>query len=387
MTNRWTVLALLTAARTVMAFQFQAVGAIGPSLGAVYGVGLAEIGFAIGLYFLPGVVFALPGSAIGARFGDRPVVSFAMVLMAVGAGIMALAGNWTVLLIGQAIAGVGGALLNVLMTKMITDWFQGREIATALAIFTNSWPLGIALSLVALPPLIGFGGAAAGFWLIAVQSAVFEALVFGLYRAPDGGDGPVTRRKPTRAETWAALCSGGVWGFFNAGLAIMFGFGTALLVGEGATLERAALVTSLVVWSTAIVAPFGGMIADRMARPDLLIAGGLIAMAVLTPVTALSGGHWLLFVLVGMASGLIAGVIMSLPGRLLPPPVRSLGMGMFFAVYYVAFVISPPAGGALSDATGSPDAAFWLGGAFQLLALAGLWGYGQAARRIAAAHA
>ena len=40
------------------------------------------------------------------------------------------------------------------MTKMVTDWFAGKEIATAMAIFVNSWPAGVAVSLLALP-LIG----------------------------------------------------------------------------------------------------------------------------------------------------------------------------------------------------------------------------------------
>ena len=42
-------------------------------------------------------------------------------------------------------------LLNVLMSKMVTDWFAGKEIGTAMAVFLNSWPLGIALALLALP--------------------------------------------------------------------------------------------------------------------------------------------------------------------------------------------------------------------------------------------
>ena len=40
----------------------------------------------------------------------------------------------------------------MIMSKMVTDWFAGREIASAMAIFVNSWPVGIALALIALPP-------------------------------------------------------------------------------------------------------------------------------------------------------------------------------------------------------------------------------------------
>jgi hypothetical protein len=44
-------------------------------------------------------------------------------------------------------------LLNVLVTKMIADWFLGRELVTAMAILVIGWPLGIALAMVTVPAL------------------------------------------------------------------------------------------------------------------------------------------------------------------------------------------------------------------------------------------
>ena len=385
MTNRWAVLALLFGARTVMSFQFQVVGAIGPGLEAVYGVGLAEIGFAIGLYFLPGIVVAIPGARLGARFGEGRIVTGALALMTVGAALMALADGWGAFLIGQGIAGVGGVMLNILMSKMVADWFAGREIATAMSIFINSWPLGIALSLVLMPPILGGYGIAAGFWGLAAASALFAVLVAVLYRAPTS-DGPrPAARALTPTERLAALASGGVWGFFNAGIAIVFGFGTALLVSQGAELAAAARATSLVLWVTTLLSPFGGLLADRIAHPARLIAGGLVGLALFVPAVALTGGHWAVFVAIGCCTGTIAGAIMALPAIALPPVARATGMGLFFTVYYVSFVLAPPLGGALAEATGSTAAAFWLGGLFEVAALASLWLYVRTTRSALAA--
>jgi hypothetical protein len=44
---------------------------------------------------------------------------------------MALSDSWTGQIAGRLVAGAGGVLLNVQMTKMVADWFAGREIATA----------------------------------------------------------------------------------------------------------------------------------------------------------------------------------------------------------------------------------------------------------------
>ncbi|MEO0918584.1 MAG: MFS transporter [Pseudomonadota bacterium] len=94
--NRWSILAILVAARTVMAMQYQVIGALSPFLIEGFGIGLAEIGVLIGLYVLPGVIFAIPGSAIGQRFGEKPVVIAATGLMAAGALLMASTSNYTV---------------------------------------------------------------------------------------------------------------------------------------------------------------------------------------------------------------------------------------------------------------------------------------------------
>ena len=154
MRNRWGVLAVLFLVRLTMAFQFQSVAAVAPLLSGKFGVSLADIGLLIGLYFAPGVVLSLPGGAIGQKFGDKRTALIALVMMLVGSLAMALTELWSLQIAGRLVAGAGGVLLNVQLTKMITDWFAGKEMATAMAIFVNSWPAGVALSLLSLP-LIG----------------------------------------------------------------------------------------------------------------------------------------------------------------------------------------------------------------------------------------
>src|SRR5215470_6695218 len=137
-----------------MAFQFQSVAAVAPLLGSKFDVSLADIGVLIGLYFTPGVALALPGGAIGQKFGDKATVAFALALMLAGELAMVASESWGWQIAGRLVAGGGGVLLNVVMTKMVTDWFAGREIATAMAIFVNSWPAGIAICLLSLPATV-----------------------------------------------------------------------------------------------------------------------------------------------------------------------------------------------------------------------------------------
>src|ERR1700749_3068120 len=112
MRNRWSILAVLFAVRATMAFQFQSVAAVAPLLGHEFGVGLADIGVLIGLYFAPGVALALPGGAVGRLFGDKTAVLGALALMLAGSVTMAFAASWNMQIVGRLVSGAGGVILS-----------------------------------------------------------------------------------------------------------------------------------------------------------------------------------------------------------------------------------------------------------------------------------
>lgn len=153
MQSRWAVLGLVVVARTAMAFQFQSAAAVGPLPVADLGLSYAQLGTLIGLYLLPGAVLAMPGGLLGARFGDRAVVLSALALMTLGGAALVIGQSWPVVAGGRLVSGAGGVLLNMQLAKIVTDWFAGRELATALGFMVAPWPVGIALSLVVLGAL------------------------------------------------------------------------------------------------------------------------------------------------------------------------------------------------------------------------------------------
>jgi MFS family permease len=189
--NRWFILAVLFTVRLTMAFQFQSVAAVAPLLGSRFGVSLADIGILIGLYFTPGIALAFPGGAIGKRFGDKPTVLAALALMLAGSLAMALSDSWSMQIAGRLVGGAGGVLLNVQMTKMVADWFAGKEIATAMAIYVNSWPAGVAVALLTLPAIGTAYGVSAVYLAVTALIALGLVLLTAAYRSPGNG-------RPTR---------------------------------------------------------------------------------------------------------------------------------------------------------------------------------------------
>ena len=358
-----------------MAFQFQSVAAVAPLLKTEFGVGLAEIGFLIGLYFTPGIVLALPGGAIGQRLGDKRTTLTALLLMLVGSTAMALGESWFWQVAGRLIAGGGGVLLNVQMTKMVADWFAGKEIATAMAIFVNSWPAGIALSLVVLPS-IGIGYGINSVHLFFAALVVIGIALATIYRPPPGAAAAATASaRPDFATTIVVTVAGLIWGLFNVGFAVIFSFGPTMLVERGWAIAEAGSVISIVLWLAVISVPMGGFVADRLKRPQtVLVLGSLISAALMLGL-AHTGGVVASVVGLGLISGQPAGPIMSLPARVLQPHTRAIGMGIFYTIYYGVMALGPIIAGVAAKWTGNAASAFDFGALMMLACPLLLWAF------------
>jgi MFS family permease len=377
MSNRWLILFVLFFARTTMAFQFQAVAALSPVIIENYLVSLVDIGLLIGLYLGPGVIVAIPGGAIAARFGDRRVVVISLLMMLVGAVIMGFGGGWGLLLAGRVLAGVGGVVINIVMTKMLLDWFAGREIATAMGIFISSWPVGIALALLILPNIAVIGGLGMAWGAVTAAVVLSLAMFVLVYRAPVSATSSTAGITFSKLPALALLLAAGLWALYNTALAMVFGFGPILLTERGLPLPAASSMVSIFIIFVGVGIPIGGFLADKTGKRDGVIFVSLVVSAVLLPVLLylpLSVVS-LIFAVTGLVFGLGAGPIMTLPSQILRPEARALGMGVFFAVYNGLMMVAPTVAGGMADRAGKADVAFVLGAAMLVVCIAALAGF------------
>lgn len=387
MADRWKMLIVLFLARTAMGVQFQSVAALSPLVQDRYGIGLAEIGLLIGLYLAPGASVALPGGVLAARLGEKRIVVLALAAMLAGAVIAALAPSAGWLMAGRLVAGTGGVILNIVMTKLLVDWFAGREMATAMAIFVNSWPVGIAAGLLVYPVVAeSFGLGAARMIELGVVAgglALF-ALVFRV--APGAAAGPAAVRV-VRLPWMPLVAAGLIWALYNAALAMLFSFGPTVLVARGLDLVSAGGLAGLFMVVAAVMIPPGGVLADRTGRRDMLIAVSVAGFAVLIPATLVVpvAGVTALYVGIAAVFALAAGPIMTLPGAILAPPQRAFGMGVFFTLYYAVMMVAPSLAGRVAETLGTPAVALLIGSGMSAACLVLLGLYRVSARRVAVA--
>lgn len=376
---RWSVLALLFFARTVVAFQFQSVAAVGTRLVSELSIDYTVLGTLVGLYMLPGAVLAIPGAALGQRFGDKRVALWGAALMLAGGCIVAASHTPSVLGVGRIVSGSGAVLLNILLAKMVTDWFGKDKIVVAMAIFVTSWPLGIALALVALAPLAAAISLKWALWSAAAACGC-AFLVLTAYRAPPAaGGGAGTSKLPlSRSELSLSLLSGCVWALFNVAFAVLPVFGPAFIAAAGVPAATAAATVSLTLWTTIIAIPLGGWIAQHVGARDRLLFGCLAGMLlVAVAIAQLTGPAWAC-ILFGVLAGPPAGLIMAMPGEALRPLNRTMGMGLYYVVYYLSMTALLPLAGALRDATNNAAMPLY----FAAVMLAGAAGAVRAFRRV-----
>jgi MFS family permease len=300
------------------------------------------------------MLLALPGGVIGQRLGERRVVLVGLALMVVGSALTAMAGDFTTAAAGRLVSGIGAVLMNILLPKLIADWFAGKEIATAMAVVLTSWPVGLGLATATLGAL-----AAATSWrtaLLATAGAAFVGFVLMLLFREAPRSAAPARARLTGRDVRLGVVGGVAWGCFNASLVTIIAFGPGLLIARGMPLADAGWVVSLAIWLTMISVPVGGLISDRLGRPTLVIVVGSLIAAGATLLLPLWSHAILAFTVVGLAVGPPPGPLMTLIPRAVPTERATSTFGVFYTVFYLMMALTQPIAGFVRDRVGTPDA-------------------------------
>ena len=354
--RRWAILALLFATRVALGLQFQTLGSVADPLATSLDLSFTQIGTLIGLFMMPGLVLAIPLGFAGRFASDRALVTAGLVALALGGGVAAAADDFGLLALGRLLCGVGFVVTTIFFTKMVVDWFAGRELATAMAVLVMSWPFGIAMGQVGHSWLAATYGWRMPFIAASLYCLAGAALLAVAYRPPPATTAATSVASVglTAREWTLTLTAALVWAAFNAAYIVYLSFAPRVLVAGGLGVLEAASIISLASWVMIFAGAACGQLADRTDRSDLILSVclgcAMISLALLSHVgwaVPLS----LLFGLVGMAP---AGLIMALTGAAMAPQKRAFGMGIFFSAYFVVTAPAPAIAGWFFDSSHDP---------------------------------
>lgn len=374
----WKILLALTLARLTMGLQFQSLPALAPYFTA-QGLSFTALGTLTGAYLLPGVIVALAGGWLSRHYGDIRVVLTGLAMMTAGG----LVGWWTtgfeVALAARFVAGAGAVCVNVLVTKMVADWFAGRaDLPTAMGVLVSSWPAGIAVATLGLPLLaysMGFGPAQLAAPLLCLLAFVLLKAVWQEPPAAPSAAKPTEDQRFTPREWARVTLSGVIWGLYNVAFVGVIAWMPGLLSAGGVSEQSASAMGSLIGWIAILSVALGGWAAARVAKPDRVALGCFVVSALL--IFAVSRMETAFFqpwamALLGLAMGPAAAIIMTLPVAAARASLRATAMGIYFALYYVLMALGPLVMGRLRDATDAAAAPLLAAAGFMLVCV-GLW--------------
>jgi MFS family permease len=380
--SRWFILSVLFAARFALGYHFQSAGSVAPFLVRDFGIDYAQVGILVGAFILPGIAISLPSGFLGRRFGDKTMVVSGMASMVAGGSVATFGASYSTILAGHVLAGAGGSILIVLMSKMLTDWFARKELFLGNAIFIVGWPAGIAAGQATQSQIADLISWHAVFASSTALVALAMILMILFYHRPPGLTQPASEAtaKLSWAEVRITCLAGLVWMVLNGAYLVILSFGPLRLIEAGASIPQAHSAVSLMSWVCILALPLGGYVASRYRIPNIVMVGGLAASIVLAAVVSIVPSPFLSFALLGTAVGLATPVVGSMAAEVLKPGVRGPGFGIYYLWYFGGMPLLLAVAGFLRDWTGSATAplifAMWM--LLSCLALAGLFRLAQA---------
>lgn len=363
--NRWLILGVLFLARTSLGYTYQSVASVSPLLVDDLDLNFAEVGALIGFFGLPGMFVALPGGLLGKRFGDVKVAVGGLGLMALGGFLMAAADGYGLASVGRLFTGIGAVTMTVVLVKLVGDWFEGREIVTALAILMNSWPVGIALGQVTQGALAEAYGWQAAFGAAGAMCLSGAVLIAVTQRRGARADVPedVPGDRISRSEMILAGLAGAVWSLFNGGFIAIMGFAPAMLTGRGVDVAEAGWLISTGTWVYMISIPLGGWLSERLGRPNLVMISCFVIGAATVAAVPYVRDPVICFVLAGIFIGVPTGNVMALTVECVRRQHRNTGNGIYYTVHYFGMFALPALAGWALDISADEAAPMLVGAA------------------------
>lgn len=354
-----TVMALIGLAHASSHFAHLLLPVMFPAFQAEFGWSFAELGLLVTVFFVvSGTGQALAGFVVD-RFGARPTLYTALVLMMLACLGAALAPNYGVLLLVAALAGAGNASFHPVDFTILNQRVSSPRLGHAFSVHGLTGNLGWATApvfLVALSAWVGWRGA------YAAAAALYGVILLVLlWQREHLRTQPVVRQHDaTVAHDLAFLKLPVVWwcfGFFflsTMTLAVIQSFSVPILKAMHAvSLETATITLTAYMLCGALGMAVGGVVAGRAQRSERVVALAMSAGAVLLVLCATGWLGAALTPVVLASTGFAVGIggpsRDMMIKRATPKGATGRVYGMVYSGLDVGFALSPVIFGVFMD--------------------------------------
>ena len=297
--------------------------------------------------------------------------------------------------LGFGLFGMGCDITGITVSKIVTKWFKGKELASAMGVQVAMARLGTA-SALSLSPLIAQtwglpSPIIVGTLLLLVGFAVFVGYCFADKHFDESGaenfTGPADNSEPFRWHDFTALLRNpGFWLIallcvsYYSSIRPFMKFATDLLISRyHADPVSAGWLVSIIPYGSIVLTPVFGMLYDRIGRGATLM---LIGSALLTaihicfalPIEWSGSMAIVLMVVLGVAFSLVPSAMWPSVPKIIPLKELGTAYSIIYYIQNIGLMLVPMMVGDVlkSDTTaGVPDftRTQWIFAAFGLAAV------------------
>jgi predicted MFS family arabinose efflux permease len=348
--RRWLILVSSVFSFFAIGATFFVVPPLVPELVARFGLSHFKVGLLMGAISVPAVFLAIAVGLAVDRWEPRRVGVISLGLMFVGAFTFATAPTFGLLFAGRLLFGVGGLVVNLMLARLLTAAFAGRELALAMGVFMATYPASMITVYSLHPVLIERVGWRNELLLLAALVGLAIPLFLVAVGRPGSSDLPTERRRVSLKVSPSLAALALTWMLFFSVHSSVLTFAPEW-AGGGAT---ALLIVTIVMWVAMIGSPLIGTLIDRTSSPTRWVVGGLLiqgatlagtASGLLSPTSAMLG--------IGLAATLVPTAVYALPGLLAEPERVGFAFGFITSFSNLGTIVGPAAIGVVLDRTGS----------------------------------
>jgi MFS family permease len=371
---RWKILVVSALCFLIYAVVIQSVPPILGILIDTFNISHTEAGMLMSLALFPAIVLSFPGGLLVDRFGIRVTGIVSLVITMLGTVIVALGNSYWVLGFGRLVVGLGVAVLMVVLPKIITTWFAGREIGLAMGVYHTAFPLGTILTLN-FAGILAYGlGWQIPIWVSAVLCALALLLFIIFIREKKGEQSEAIKAVnllgAIREAGWKIWCVGIAWAFFAGCTISYFTYAPDYFISSGKGVAQAGLIASAPMFGSIVLAALVGMVVDRLGKKWLFAVIGLAGIALMLFLIPRFTGHAvLLAVSMGIFIAMFTPATFAMPADILTERVRGVGFGIILTCQGFGNVFGPAIAGIFRDITGDY---LWSFAALSIMAVLGI---------------
>lgn len=380
---RWGVLIFVSLAMFGNYYIYDSIAPIAKMLEEQLGFSNADIGTMNAVYSIPNFVMVLIGGIVIDKLGTRLSSLIFAVLCLIGAIVTAATGDLYVMLAGRFIFGLGAESLIVAVTTVLGRWFKGKQL---------SFAFGLNLTIARLG---SFAADNSPFWgeffynnwqtplIVAIIPGVISVLSVIIYWGMDVHAAKNYRIRPvpkqdeinfkqifsfTRSYWFVVLLC---VTFYSA----IFPFRTFAIKlfqdVHGMSNASAGNLSSILIFSSMVLTPLFGLLADYVGKRSLLMMiGSIIIMPVYLMLVYTDLHPSIPMVMMGLAFSLIPAVMWPAVAIIVDESRLGTAYGLMTMVQQVGVALMNFLIGWANDFSGGYEMGMWI---FSTLGFFGLF--------------